>query len=584
MLDAGKSPRSKELEQYQAYYAGNAYEGRPHFFSDDVALQQRKPIVTYPIVKIAVESNVAFAMGEGRFPTLLSLSSEDDTTFDDQLGLSKDESTILDAFNAKLIKLARLERVFRQAYRMAQAARSVAVVIGFRSGLPFADLVWSKLCTPTFGDPLDPQKCTRLEIRYRYVSQWRDALITGGEWWPQVFEYLRVIDDTYDTVYLPVAVWDKTDVGAVDRQSPTKSVTKHRFGFCPVHWYARNLESLVGANYDGAAIHDGLCGLVEQLDFALSQRHRAAIYGGDPQTVFSGVTDDDTLGATGAKLRPVVGPNQNGEWARGFDGLGSMQASGGALKRGVMHPWKISDPAGKAMVLSLPGDALTSLDNDAKDIASKLCDALGVTILDPSMFGGGGDLSGRTLAFIFSKQINRVSQDREDIGRQCMLPVLNLFYRALVAQSSGVYLPGLKKMLPILQRFYMPITGTTSQAWFAPQIELKWGDYFEPSDVDEATRTQTSINAYNGKLITLKTAVEHLRGVFSLSNVDQYVTTLAAEVSQRQQDAMATQQAMVAPAAGNPAAQQSPAAAPPASGNRSPKQKQPLKQKKAANA
>lgn len=568
LLDAGKTIRAKQLAKLQAYVEGNAYDGRPHFFDDSVPLQQRKPIVQYPLVRIGIESNVAFAMGEGRFPTFLSLSSENDAAFDPQLGLNATESANLDAFNVKLLKLGRLERTFRQAYRMAQASRSVAIVIGFRGGLPFADLVWSKLCTPSFDDPTDPGKCTRLEIRYRYVERWRDPLITNGEWWPRVFEFLRVIDDTYDTTYLPVAIWDVTDAGAVDRQSPTKSVIKHGFGLCPVHWYARNLESVVGSNFDGVALHDGSTGLIEQLDYAISQRHRAALYAGDPQTIITGTTDDDwaNIGATGPTLRPEEAGTEGGQWRKGFDGLASVAAGNKAVKRGVMHPWRITDPNGKVDVLTLPGDALTALDNDGKDLANKLADALAVTLLDPSMFGGGGDLSGRTLAFIFSKQINRVSQDREDLGRCCMLPVFNLYYRALLANSSGVYLPGLAKVLPTLKRFYLPVQGTQTVAWFSPQIEVKWGDYFEPSDVDEATRVSTALSAYNGKILTLQSALEHIRSVFSISNVDQYAKTLTDEVAQRQADAVATQQALAKPpGANNPSAQQSPAAAPPAS-------------------
>jgi hypothetical protein len=592
LVNAPKTPRVFELERLQSFFDGTAYKGRPSFFDDSKPMQEREPCIQYPIVAIAAESNVAFAMGEGRFPAILSLVNEDDT-LDDSLGLKKDESAILDGFNTKLVKLGRLERVFRQAYRMAQAARSVAIVIGFRAGKPFADLVWSKLCKAYFEDPLDPSKVTKLEIRYRYIDKFRDAVLTGGAWWPVVREYLRVIDDTYDTVYQPVDIWDITDEGAVAYKSPTQTVTTHAFGFCPVHWYARNLESVVGVNVDGKAIHEGQCGNIEQLDLGLSQRHRAAIYAGDPQTVLTGVGDDDSVGATGPTVRT---DRTDGKWSKAFQSPGG--GAGGALKRGVMTPWVLKDPQGKVLLLTLPADALDALDGDTKDIASRLCDALGITIVDPSMFGGGGDLSGRTLAFIFSKQINRVSQDREDLGRCCILPVLDLFYRALLKRSDGVYLPGLKKALPILARFYQDVRvpsvdakapPATVSVWFSPQLELKWGDYFEPSDVDESTRVNTALAAYNGKIVTLKTAVEHARSVFSISNVDQYVDTLMKEIAQRQADAIATAQAMApptqpgggkppaGPSGGAPAVQKSPAAAPPATGTPKPSRNAPLK-------
>lgn len=537
LLDAGKTPRVRELEFLQSVFDGSQYAGRPDFYNDDVPLRERAPCVVSRLAAIGVESNVAFAMGEGRFPVISALSSEDDTAFDDTLGLSKDESAVLDSFNAKLVDLARLEQVFRNAYRMAQASRSVAIVLGFRAGLPFADLVWSKLCVPTFGDPQNPTKCTRLEIRYRYTEQWRDPVVTGGEWWTRVFEYLRVIDDKTDTVYRPVAVWDPTDDG-VTKGSPVAQLVPHGFGLCPVHWYARNRASVVGGAADGIALADGTTGLLEQLDLGLSQRHRAAVYAGDPQTVVSGVTEDDTFAGSG---RAASGPMLQGEGGAGDPtkagrewgpSLQGNRPGSPRLRRGVGQVWRITDPQGKAVLLTLPGDALTSLDNDAKDLANRACDALGVTVLDPSAFGGGGDLSGRTLSFIFSKQINRVSQDREDLARCCILPVLNLFYQMVLTQPKGVYLPGLAKVAPILARFRMAVDGQ-APVWFSPQLKLKWGDYFEPSDVDESTRTQTAINAYNAKLVTLKSAVQHIGSVFQIGSVDQYVETLSKEADDR---------------------------------------------------
>lgn len=580
LVDACKTPRVRELEYLQAVFEGNQYVGRAGFWTDGVPLQERAPCIVYKLCAVGIESNVAFAMGEGRFPSILSLSSENDQVFDDQLGVSKDESAVLDSFNAKLVDLARLEQVFRNAYRMAQASRSVAIVLGFRNGLPFADLVWSKLCAPSFDDPSDPYKCTRLEIRYRYTEQWRDPLVTAGKWWTRVFEYLRVVDAQSDTVYQPAEIWDEMDSGVVEGRSPIKSTTKHGFAECPVHWYARGRETLVGTTPDGKAIHDGLCGMLEQIDLALSQRHGAAVYAGDPQTVLTGVSPEEDIGRTGRVAQPSpalavdmgTDGRPRGQWA---GALYYGQQGGTALRRGSREIWRLVDASAKATMLTLDSDAVGALTDDVKDLANKACDGLGVTVVDPTAFSGGGDLSGRTLAFIFSKQINRVSQDREDLGRCCILPVLNLFYRMLLARPDGVYLPGLKKVLPILARFYQGVQGQKQPIWFAPQLKLKWGDYFEPSDVDESTRTATAIAALNGGIVTLKAAVEHVRGVFSIGSVDQFVDALLQEKADRQADAMAVAASGAAP--NNPAAQQSPNAAPPASGTPKASRKQPVK-------
>ena len=585
LIDAGSTPRAFELAAYQGSYDGTGYNDRPDFFSsDDRPIQERKPCVQSFAVKNAIESNVAFAMGEGRFPVLLSLSSENDNVFDQRLGLNSTDSATLDAFNIKIIDLGRLEQTFRNGCKMAQAARSVALVLSFRRGLPCVDLVWSKLCMPTFADPADPTRVTRLEIRYRYLDKFRDST-TNGEWWSCVKEYLRVIDTVADTVYLPLEIWDERDAGINAASGAIASQVMHGFGLCPVHWYAHALESLSAISVDGRALHEGMIPLVEQYDLALSQRHRAAIYAGDPQLIATGVDDGDAIGRRGrsAVVRPEVG-DTNRQWSTALYGSGQ---GGDKLRRGAGEFWRTENPDAKFKLLTLPGDGLKSLADNVTDLQARVSDALGVVNVDPGALGGSGDLSGRTLSFVFSKQINRVSQLREDLGRNCIIPTLNLFYRMIVAQPLGVYLPGIKLVLPILQRFMVAVddgtgTGNTIPMWIAPMLKLKWGDYFEPSDVDEATRAATAIAAYNGKLITLSSAVEHIRSVFAISSVDQYVKTLAAEVAQRQATAMANATAMNAPAGSAPGTPPVtlPSAAKPATGAPSASRKQSTPQAK----
>ena len=441
----------------------------------------------------------------------------------------------MDSFNARLIDLGWFERAFREAYKMAQASRSCAMVLGFRDGLPFIDTLWPKLCRPTF-DPVSPNRVTRLEIRYRYTEQWRDPVTTGGEWWTKVLEYLRVIDGVYDTVYEPVEVWDTSDPGVIEGQSPTRSVTEHGFGLCPVHWYARNRACATEASPDGVAVHDGARELVEQADLALSQRHRAAVYTGDPLTVISGADPDEVIGGAGrAAQAPTLPGDQTKDGRQWQNAFGNGNRVGTQLRRGAGQVWKLQAEGARADLLCLPGDALTSLKEDAKDLVSMACDTLGITIVDPAAFGGSGDLSGRTLAFLFSKQTNRVSEDREDLKRCCILPVLNLFYQMLLSRPTGIYLPGLAKALPILARFKRTTDGGES-VWFAPMFKLKWGDFFEPSDVDESTRVSTGLAAWQAGGITLKTFVEHVRSVFAIGSVDQYVDALLAEKKAKQDD------------------------------------------------
>ncbi len=94
MLEAGKSPRFRRIETYQKYWDGTVYEGRPGFLdqSVDVPLLERAPCVVYPIVRAATQAICSMSMGLGKFPEILSMTSEDDTVFDERFA-SKSRSS-----------------------------------------------------------------------------------------------------------------------------------------------------------------------------------------------------------------------------------------------------------------------------------------------------------------------------------------------------------------------------------------------------------------------------------------------------------------------------------------------------------
>ena len=548
LLKAGQSPRYQALEKYQAFFDGTAYVGRPAFLDRnvDAPAYERAPCIQYPLTKVAIESSVAFALGEGKFPIVASMTSEDDSAFDPQFGLSPVDSQTVDQFTARLIDVGRMPAGFRDAAKKALASKSVAIILSYRAGYPCMDALWSKICTPTC-DPTDPDSVIKLSVRYRYRDDvWDDDY---KAWLPVVKEYLRVIDAQADTVYKPVEIWDILDKGPQEGSGAVQSTNTHGFGFCPVVWYGHMRES--GA-VDGLAIHENKLGMLEALDMALSQRHRAAFYAGDPQWVLTGVSGDDSIGGSGRLAQPTAFPGDKpGPWSRALY-FGGPQ-NGGAIRKGPGEIWRIESPDAKVQLFTLKGDALAAIDQHAADLLKKLCDALGIVLLDPSQLNGGGDLSGRTLAFIFSSQINRVNQFRDDFGRRCIQPTLFMLYRMLLAKSDGVYLPGLKKALPILKRFQVTDSAGT-QRWIAPNIKLIFGAYFEPSDTDEATRVQASITALNGNLVTKKSAVQHIKGVFDdIQDVAAYVDQLDAERAAKQQEtidaagAMATATAQASP-------------------------------------
>ena len=562
LIEAGKTPRYVELETYQAYYEGTQYAGRVNFLDQEsgTPMLERAPCIVDPIVWNAVESHVALAIGGNRFPQLLSGTSEDDSAFDPRFGLDPKASVTLDRFNASLTEQCGLQSSFTQAAKMAMAARSVALIFSYANGLPAVDCQWAKICTPTF-DPAKPAEVIKLTIRYRFVTQFRDPIITANEWWPVVKEYLRVIDAKADTVYTPVEVWDVTDPGASEG-GPTDSKTLHGFGFCPVRWYACMRPTKTYGAVDGTALHDNRCAQIDAINFALSARHSAALYSGNPQMVATGCDDSDDFGGGGRVARlPKLPGDATTEWDKAL--YSPQGASTGAIRKGVNVLWRINSGDAKVYLLTLPPGALEALDSDAKDTRAKLREALRYVYINPEDLTGSGDISGKTLAFVYANQINFVNQLRDDLKRNLFTPAYSMIYRMALAKSDGVYLPGLTKTLPILKKFLQTLSDG-SVTFFAPAIKYKFGAFFEPSDIDEATRADVSIKASTSGLITDLTAIDHVKEIFGIANADQYLVQLNAEKAAKAAVAAANANALAvatSPADKAPPTQAAPAAA-----------------------
>jgi hypothetical protein len=528
LVVAGKTPRACELERLQAYYEGTQDDGKPPYLdvNGDTPRLERKPCINYKIVKAAVRSRVALAMGGTRFPVILSQSSEDDSKFDPRFGLDQKSSETLDQFNAKLFDVCGLAACLREAMRIALASRSVALIGCMRRGMPYIDTVWPAICTPTF-DPNDPDTVVSLEIRFRFKEYWRDAQLTSMQWAPLVKEYRRVIDAKTDTTFVAKEVWDIEDV---DPSQTADTVIAHGFGFCPVAWYARGKTSYAVGSYDGAAIHDGMFTDVDGINHALSSRHLAAMYTGDPVRVATGVSQADPMGTLARTARSPAIPGQpKTEWDNALYGSNGKQA----IRIGPGELLRVEDPSAKVQILTLPPGALEAVSAHAADVCSKTRENLQYVWLDPEQLTGAGDVSGKTLAFIFATEVNAVNEDRDNFGRRCLLPSLGLVYRMMLAKDPAeLYVPGIAKAVPVLQKFLVKFDGG-QQAFIAPQLKIKWGAMFEPSDVDEATRAATATSALTAGIITKKSAVEHVKDVFEIGNTDQYVDALDKEADDK---------------------------------------------------
>ncbi len=524
---ANLSPRQNRLMRLEQFVNCTQYDDRKSWWDDSVPLQERAPCIRYPVVRTAIQSNTDLVLGEGRFPEFTTGQSENEA--DEENGLSLEDSKALDRFIREYHRICRFKSHSRDSFGTAQGTGSCAVVHGCRNGKPFADEIPAKWCEPT----LDQEGAAlKLEIQYPFQETYRQS---NGEWVIKTKLYRRVIDAESDTTFLAA---DASESGKVDWKIDPSKTVKHGLGYCPVVWYPF-MKGCVPVNVvDGLAIHAGLFGEIEGHDFAVSMRHRAALYAGDPQLVEIGVEPGTNPTATG-RTAGVPATREGGEPNRDNPVIGhyvSNVPTKQARRRGAGVVYQYESETTKVDLLTLPGDALKAVDDNARDLRIKLQEALAVVFLDPENVKFAATTSGKALQAIKQRQIDRCDQYRDDLDERFFQPSVSMQLRivhSLLSRNQNVKVPGAAKVKLILDKFAAP------DGWQIPTLQVVWGSYFRP-DVEDETKVVDMVNkalTAAEPTITLTTAVQKLKPIFGIENVAAHVVELEKERARRTKEA-----------------------------------------------
>lgn len=539
---ANMTPRARELDRLERYVDGEQYAGRPSFWDRTVPLQERAPCIRYKIVAAAIASNVDLVLGEGRYPEASTHPDENDASFDES-GLDEKSSEVLDRGLLELQRQTRLRSVAKETLTQAQGCGTAVAICGVRAGgRLFVDTVRAKWCERVAD--VDG-RVTRLVIQYPYTVTEKQP---DGSWKIRTKLFRREIDAERDVTMLPA---DASEDGRaqIDWKPDPAQTVEHGLGFCPVVWYAHLRGCAAVDEVDGKAIHALCTSEIEAHDFAISMRHRAALYAGDPQLCEFGVEPGFNPGQGGRT--PGI-PSTASGGAVGKPGTAN-EATGryvvptqGARKKGVSEAWQYPDKESRAEYLILPPDALKALDDDAHDLRQKLAEALSVVFLDPENAKLVATLSGKSIEMLRERQLNRCDQIRDDFGDGFLLPVLCVLLRIVyVTTTAGgaLRLPGAKKLATILGRFAgeapppadgdaEPVAPAPAATWTDPYITLKWGAYFKADAEAEGKIVDAVVKAKAANVITRRMAVEKLKPVFNIGNVDQAVKALEKEIEE----------------------------------------------------
>jgi hypothetical protein len=563
-------PRAQGIERLAGYVDGTQYAGRVAWWdtATHVSIFERAPCFNYSIVGSAIASHVAFCLGEGHWPELSSCTQEDDEDVDPDWGLDEDDSSALDRFiNVVLVKYANLKTVARQMLSQAMGSKSCALIVSIKLGHVVAETVRASWCTPTL-DAIG--RCTRLEIKYPYVEDYQDP--RTHEWLKRCMLYRRVIDDKADTCYKPLkARADGAPPKDSDWSVDAAKTKLHGLGFCPVHWYPYLRECEATADIDGHAIHEQQMGNVDQLNLAISQKQRAAVTVGDPTTVEIGVDEGHNPAPGPGPSRAIINPEGGPKGADGkpsgvMTSTAARMSGQRARPRGANTVWRYPAPDTKVALLILPPEAIEGLDSNARDIRGKVAEGLSAVFVDATDVHTHAAMSGKALAFVFSRQLTYCDRIRTDYEANGLVPLVSLLLRVLYvvgkADPRSIYVPGLAKVLPILAGFERDVEGGT-KTWLPPRLECAWGPYFPANEQDQLFLVQLAAAAIEAGIVTLEMAVQKLltSGVFEGTSAAAIVDMINKEKAQKQADAIKQMQATAAIAPPAPAGP--PGAAPP---------------------
>lgn len=436
---AHTTARSRCLQRFEDYSKGAQYRHLADWWSDK-PIWKRAPCIVDPVVMTAIRSNVDLVLGEGRWPAITSRVDENN----DDEGLGEDNSEQLDDFLEKLQHSAKFSAHCRQALQQAQAVGTAVGLFGLRNQRPFAELVRAQWCA---RDLDDEGKVSKLVIQYPYLS-------VEDEGRKQVVRcrlYRRDIDAHRDVTYKPV-VLTRDGVQSQMAEDPRHTID-HGLGFCPAVWYPFMRECSVVNEIDGRPVHEDLTDEIDGLNYALSQKHMAAIYSGQPQPYEIGVEPgyNPSDGTRSLDSHPASAHGETGKQTSGYSEHSGYRE--GRIK-GPGNVWQY--PAGVTVGnLTIPEGSLGAIDNHCRDIRSKITEGLAVVNLDPDQVKFAATVSGKALETLRARQLDRCDQIRDDFRDGYLLPAIDILIRIVYTAKSRneeIDIPGIDQALVVLDQ------------------------------------------------------------------------------------------------------------------------------------
>lgn len=568
-----ESPRYKELDRRQSYFAATQHDGKRYDFDGRLLeisgpgamvtqpsmtldpapilppLRLRRPSAPYRLPKVIVNAYTNLIFGDQRFP---SFRVDGDADTQD--------------YAAALSKASNLETKMIRARNLGGSVGSVGVS-------------W---CYDRKGRP-------RVEVhnaKHLYVHEWDDREEFIARWVSEVYLFPKDEWDGLKRRFVKNWYWHRRDFTEEDdvlfepvlyQQSKEplwtpdvgKSIT-HGDGFCHLNW----VQNIPSEEIDGLPDYDGLYENFDVMDILLSVISKGAILNLDPTVVLK-VDADIGILQKGSDHSLTVGIDGGAEY---------LELTGQSLDAGV----KLFNEKRRSAL-----EVAQCVVPDPSEIAAQGVSSISQKMIYRPMLGQGEILRAQ-----YGGLVKRILEQMIEVARIKTSQPRSIY----VKNAEGIYTEQLvqlyvdlpKKIVSTPQKETDPETGEEKPSLddqgkpikqitmvdltpgLGSDVELDWPDYFPSTPADQTAAATALTTANGGKpVLSQQTSVEQAALVFGVEGSDEWervqkdgAADKAAAAAQNKM--FADSAAAVGGKPGEPGAPKPPGAAPPKFGGSKP--------------
>ena len=258
--------RRSQLELYDSYYEGRAYDHLPAWedcvkSKTYVPIRQRRPRINFNLVRLLATRVAGKTVGKQNFPSFKNPLDPD-----------------YEQYIRSLMRVTNFRFHMVEPTRRLYAAGSVFVRFFLRGGQIHYEHYLSKYVHPIFGDDGEPEA-----VRIQYVFEDHNDLDKDArprlKWFR--LDLGKFVDISYDT-----------PLYGDDKKPEFQEVARadHNLGIVQGEWLRTSFDK---HSPDGESLFCDVLGFVDSLSYSLSQTDMAVEYNQDPQLWFKGMTEDE---------------------------------------------------------------------------------------------------------------------------------------------------------------------------------------------------------------------------------------------------------------------------------------------------